>query len=291
MKIERFIYFVAIADAGSISAAARNCYISQSALSQQMEALEKELGVSLLIRRRDGIRLSEQGYQLLPKARQLIASYTDILQTIKADQTKTHLRIGYSGPLEQQLLQKTIPLFHRRMPHVDVQVSSYAMADIEDALRTCRCDIALAVPGEINPTQFYHEHILTRPIYVAVSTQCSLAQVKSLKLSDLITYPFVILREEVSNQASHTIHQWLLDQGWSEQNIVYADNIESQLMMVEVNTAISMMPYGKYSDAITLLPLDESGIAEHISEAVWRNDNECNRQFLKLLKQTSDTMK
>ena len=98
MKIERFIYFVAIADAGSISAAARNCYISQSALSQQMEALEKELGVSLLIRRRDGIRLSEQGYQLLPKARQLIASYTDILETIKADQTKSHLRIGYSGP-------------------------------------------------------------------------------------------------------------------------------------------------------------------------------------------------
>ena len=291
MKIERFIYFVAIADAGSISAAARNCYISQSALSQQMDALEQELGVSLLIRKRDGIRLSEQGHRLLPKARQLIETYTDILETLKTDQTKSHLRIGYTGPLEQQLLQKTIPQFHRLMPHVDVQLSAYAMADIEDALRSGRCDIALAVPGEINPTQFRHERILSRPIYVAVSNQSPLVHEKSVKLKDLLTYPFVILREEVSNQASRTIHQWLLELGWSEQNIVYADNIESQLMMVELDSAISMMPYGKYSEAITLLALEESDIADHVSEAVWRNDNEWIRQFLKLLQAAGDSMK
>ncbi len=290
MKIERFIYFVAIADAGSISAAARNCYISQSALSQQMDALEQELGVSLLIRKRDGIRLSEQGHRLLPKARKLIETYTDILETIKTDQTKSHLRIGYTGPLEQQLLQKTIPQFHRLMPHVDVQLSAYAMADIEDALRSGRCDIALAVPGEIKPTQFRHERILSRPICVAVSNQCPLAHEKSVKLKDLLTYPFVILREEVSNQVSRTIHQWLLELGWSEQNIVYADNIESQLMMVELDSAISMMPYGKYSDAITLLALEESDIADHVSEAVWRNDNEWIRRFLKLLQEAGDSM-
>lgn len=61
MELKQLSYFVAVAEEGSITAAARRLYISQPPLSTQMKLLEQELGCQLFERGRSAIRLTEQG--------------------------------------------------------------------------------------------------------------------------------------------------------------------------------------------------------------------------------------
>ena len=61
MELRQFKYFVAIADCGSLSRAAQQLFIAQSALSKQMAELEAELGAQLLLRSRNGVAMTEAG--------------------------------------------------------------------------------------------------------------------------------------------------------------------------------------------------------------------------------------
>ncbi|REM13282.1 LysR family transcriptional regulator, partial [Mycobacterium tuberculosis] len=60
-ELRQFKYFVAIVDCGSLSRAAQQLFIAQSALSKQMAELEGELGTQLLLRSRNGVAMTEAG--------------------------------------------------------------------------------------------------------------------------------------------------------------------------------------------------------------------------------------
>ena len=129
MRIERFEYFVEVARTGSITAAARRCYISQTALCQQMDALEQELGVKLLNRTKTGTTLTDAGEKLLPRAQTLLQEYQEIRRIFSREQTKENkLVIAYTGPLEQQMLLRSIPEFHRLCAQTDIQLRQRPMS-------------------------------------------------------------------------------------------------------------------------------------------------------------------
>lgn len=68
MQLQQLRYFIEVAQTGSISTAAKNLYLSQPSLSQQIINLEKELGISLLIRHSRSVSLSDAGEQFLVHA-------------------------------------------------------------------------------------------------------------------------------------------------------------------------------------------------------------------------------
>lgn len=72
MEIRQLRYFVSIADTGKFSDASRQMYISQSAVSQQIKALEEELDTTLFIRTNHDVKLTDSGRVLLPLARQVL---------------------------------------------------------------------------------------------------------------------------------------------------------------------------------------------------------------------------
>ena len=78
MKLERFAYFLAVAQTGSITLGAQKSFITQTAMSQQMAALEAELGLTLLTRSKSGTSLTEAGQALVPLAEQLVQCYQAI---------------------------------------------------------------------------------------------------------------------------------------------------------------------------------------------------------------------
>jgi DNA-binding transcriptional LysR family regulator len=77
MTLTQLTYFLAIAETGSFTAAARRSYVSQPSLSQQILALESELGGPLIERRKQGIKLTAAGKALLPSARTAVTAAAD----------------------------------------------------------------------------------------------------------------------------------------------------------------------------------------------------------------------
>lgn len=83
MQLRQLEYLVTIWDAGSFSAAAAQLYLSQPSLSQQMRALERELGVELLERGRHGLSLTPAGRVLLPHARRVLDAAQDAVDAVR----------------------------------------------------------------------------------------------------------------------------------------------------------------------------------------------------------------
>ena len=95
MRIEQLEYLAAVTQHGSLRRASERLHISQPALSEAVSKLERELGVTLLDRRRTGARISRQGRHLLQNMVEVLEA-VDRLRTAAGDQSTAtrFLRIG-----------------------------------------------------------------------------------------------------------------------------------------------------------------------------------------------------
>ena len=97
MLLRQLRYFVAIADCGSFTKAADECFVSESALSQQMKALERDLGVELVRRKGRGFELTLAGTYLVGRAREIIREVDEARDEVVrlGQDDELRLRVGY----------------------------------------------------------------------------------------------------------------------------------------------------------------------------------------------------
>ena len=100
MDFRELSAFVAVVEEGGMSAASRRLHVSQSALSQTVSALERELGVTLLERTSTGVRPTEAGTALLVEARAVLARYHQAVRTMSTYSTESSGVIRLGIPLE-----------------------------------------------------------------------------------------------------------------------------------------------------------------------------------------------
>ena len=91
MLLKQMKYFITVVDCHSFTEAAEQCFISQSAISQQIKSLEKELGITIFIRTNKGVILSRQGEEFLGYARQVIEQTNLIEEKYLQDLSLIHI--------------------------------------------------------------------------------------------------------------------------------------------------------------------------------------------------------
>lgn len=140
MELRQLRYFVAVAEELHFGRAAQRLHISGPALSQQIIALERELGTDLLVRDRRSVRLSAAGRTFLPDARRILALADDARDRLQqAAARSTPVRLGYVSWLPDDITTMAGPAVTLRLD--DWVLPSHVQADrvAEGAL-----DIALA---------------------------------------------------------------------------------------------------------------------------------------------------
>jgi DNA-binding transcriptional LysR family regulator len=137
--------FVAVVEEGSLSAAARRLHVSQPALSQTMAALERELGMSLLVRSRTGVQATEAGMTLLIEARAVLARYDQALAALARHTVSggSVLRIGIPLELPTDLLTRPLADLAAAYPGTRVQARHLSTATQFEALRAGELDLGL----------------------------------------------------------------------------------------------------------------------------------------------------
>ncbi|MFF7191541.1 LysR substrate-binding domain-containing protein [Streptomyces sp. NPDC008222] len=145
MELRELRAFIAVAEKGSMSAAARHLHMSQPALSQTVGALERQLGLKLFIRSSAGVRLTQEGNTLLTEARAILARHEQAMRTMTActDDGSGVLRIGIPLELSSDLLGPAMEQLAAACPETRVQARHMSTAAQMAALQTGELDVGL----------------------------------------------------------------------------------------------------------------------------------------------------
>lgn len=146
MRLRQLEYFVAICEAGSFGGAANELLVAQPSLSQQIQALEKELGATLLERGRQGVALTAAGKVFLPQARAALAavesgrrSVADLVNGIVGELHVLTVRSVASGVLPAGMVR-----WHDQYPATVLRLHDYShRRDLEAAMRAGHGDLAI----------------------------------------------------------------------------------------------------------------------------------------------------
>ncbi|SDN59752.1 DNA-binding transcriptional regulator, LysR family [Halomonas shengliensis] len=141
---------VAVADTGSVTAAARQLAYTQSTVSMQLARLEGSLGVALHEREGRRIRFTAEGERLLGHARRLLAQNDEALADMKARRVTGELNLGIPEDYAT-LLTAVFSWFHQLYPDVGLQVTCGTSADLVERVRGDELDLALVTRQRRSP--------------------------------------------------------------------------------------------------------------------------------------------
>lgn len=146
MEIRELRAFTAAAEEGSLSAAARRLHLSQSALSQTIGSLERQLGIRLLDRHPDGVTLTDAGGVLLQEARTLLSQHDRALAVVTGQVAASPaiLRIGIPLELPAEFLPRALAAMTAAFPHTRAEIGHSSSSVQLAALRAGDLDVALA---------------------------------------------------------------------------------------------------------------------------------------------------
>jgi DNA-binding transcriptional LysR family regulator len=146
METRELRAFTEVADEGSFSAAARKLHVSQSALSQTIRSLERQLGVRLLDRHSAGVTVTDAGGLLLKEARALLAQHDRVLAAVagQAAVGPATLRVGVPLELPGSVLPRGLADMGAAFPQTRAEISHASSAAQLAALEAGDLDLALA---------------------------------------------------------------------------------------------------------------------------------------------------
>jgi DNA-binding transcriptional LysR family regulator len=149
MRLPQLEYVVAIAEEGSYTAASTRLTIAQPSLSQQVAALEKELGCQLFERLHRGVRLTPAGRAFLPEARATVLAAERARRAVRAAMQLEGgtLEIATVGSMAIGVVPDAVTAWHRAHPDVAINVVSYSHRDaLEAAVASGVGDLAIGPP-------------------------------------------------------------------------------------------------------------------------------------------------
>jgi DNA-binding transcriptional LysR family regulator len=198
MKLRHLSYFIAVAEQLSFSKAAEGLRVAQPAISQQIRALERELGAQLFDRVGKRVSLTEAGRALLPHARQIIAA-------VEAAENEVHERnsltrgtasLGAPPTVSTHLLPDQLLRFKRRHPGLEVTLREAGTETLLQLIEVGQLDLAIVAADRL-PDIVESVPLLEEEYVLAVSAQhpLRLAARKTVRLADLAAEAFILFPE------------------------------------------------------------------------------------------------
>ena len=152
MEIRELRAFSAVAEEGSVSAAGRKLHLSQSAVSQTIQSLERQLGVQLLIRGAGGATLTGAGAVLLREARTLIAQHDRALAAVAGQAAASAtLRVGVPLEFPADLLPRALAEMGASFPRTQVDIRHAPSSAQLSAMEAGELDLALVRERPADP--------------------------------------------------------------------------------------------------------------------------------------------
>ena len=197
MELRHLRYFVAVADAGSLTIAAqRMLHTSQPSLSRQIRDLEDEVGTPLLTRRARGVDLTPAGRAFLNHARSVLSQAEAASEAARrvAGLAKPCFAMGFLTGHELTWMPEALRILRDELPNIDVMISSQYSPLLADGLSKGQIGAAF-LRREQGARDLTFRLLVKEPLVVILPSNHRLAALKAISAKDLVGERFVIVSQ------------------------------------------------------------------------------------------------
>ena len=248
MLLKQIEYFIAVVDCHSFTEAAELCYISQSAISQQLKALENELGVQLIVREKRSFSLTLAGEYFYRHGKQIVEELEKIKkETIRRGENgELSLTIGYLKNYGAIELQQTLAEFSKIYPEVSLSVVVGTHEELYHYLINGEVDLLISDQRRAFHDNYYNYELILADCFVEISNQNPLSEREYLSVDDLKRQTCILITSKEQQSTEKEFYQNTFE--FSNQ-FLYASSIEEGRLMVVSQRgfmpieAIGTLPY------------------------------------------------
>ena len=294
MNIQQLKYFLVLADTLSFTKTAEKYYISQTAVSNQIKALEEKLGVQLFVREHRRVRLTPAGKTFAKEAKSLLARIEETIQRTKeaGEGLAGEIHVGYQRGFERTVFPKLLQDFQYQYPNIEIVVARDEVSALYDDLMQKRHDIIFNLPLPGKKKNGLHTMILRRyPLFVAVPPNHPLAEFHALKRKQLADEIFISYRQNSLSEFDPTqaILADFADAGLMPNINFQHQSMENILLFVALGKGITIVPEYFLPCApaginLLFIPLEDSALPAEVA-AIWleKNTNPALSKFVENL--------
>ena len=272
MELRHLKSFIYVAENLSFTLAATRCFITQSAISQHIKALENELQCKLLIRTSHDITLTDSGEELYIRAKEIVRQSEDCKEHIRSlnNCMTGDLRIGV-GSFIAPYIRVAALLFMERYPHVRINAEFTKATSLNRLLRDHTIDLAFSMN-----TAYKNEGIKTQPcipfhIYAIMRKTHPLTKLDKVSYQDLLRHG--VIMPDVGDRVFNTLQQYITyDLNKLNVKCIVSDPDED-LAIIEETPWVTFMPKLYLKNHPTLIAKPIVGLEnELMSNAHWMKD-------------------
>ena len=275
--IRQMKYFQSIVRNNSFSEAAEECHISQSAISQQLQALERELGFQLLERKNRKFSLTPAGEHFYQKSIILVADYEQLCrETAKiARDDKAVLHVGYLRSYNGGEFHQALEEFARKYPEVTVQIEHGNHEELYHLLISGQIDIAFNDQRRKFFDAYVNLILETTHSSIEISSASPLAALSKITPQELKNIPCILV---TSPSQQETEREYYHNAVGFQGEFIFAENLEAaRLLVISGKGFLPIEGNGQimnFGTSITRIPLFQNG--KQITRnycAFWKKDN------------------
>lgn len=275
-------YFIAVAEELSFTRAAMRLHLSQPPLSQQIQALERDLGVRLLERTKRHVALTEPGKIFLEQARQILAKADELRSQVTAAAAgySGQLRLAYTASVSfHPALPQTLLRYRQVAPNVRLQLSEMYTAPQFAALLAGHIDIGFVrdEPAHAQDASQLRLSVIDRePLLLALPTGHALANRSGISLAEVAGDAFVSQPRELASTLYDRLVKLAGKAGFQPKIGQHAQQINGLLALVAAGLGLALVPASMRAvrlAGVSYLPLEDPDAYMLLAVACRSNDH------------------
>lgn len=241
LEVRHLRILTAIADHGTVSAATKHVYLTQSAISHQLIELEQRLGIHFFHRTPKGMVPTEAGAEMIDVARDVLArlAAAEASMLRSSPRSAGRLRVGTDSPLALAWLPAAVSIVRRRLPHIRAELVPDTTAHGVDALFEGRYELAVVADADADP-RLDLIPLFDEELVALVAPAHRLADRVALMPGDLRVEQLAI------HAARPTEHRWLTERlaaaGLEAMRLTTVTLTEAILGLAEAGEAVAILP-------------------------------------------------
>lgn len=297
MEMRPLRYFAAVAETGHMTRAAEQLGIQQPPLSQQIKALERQLGLQLFKRHPRGVTLTDAGRQFQAEAQRMLGHMAALEARMQrvAQGEEGLLAVGFtSSAAAHAFVPQALRAFRHARPRVQLQIGEDNAAELTESIAAGRMHCGLLRVPVDRPAGLHFETLLREPVMAALPVDHPLAarpgRARRLTLAQLCSEGLILVRRPGAPGLYAELLALCRAQGLTPRVVAEVDRMMTNLNLVAAGVGLSVVPAsmaGVHPHAIRYLPLAGSEALDAPLTLVTRQDEDSlpARQFAALVRQ------